>query len=102
MWISLSLSEKWAHEIDEDAFRGSCSIKLKKNHRLCIELFLEKSYLTLGYFFFLLLEMPEPGIFVFILTSVCDDDGVTNQSEGNGNPQVINSEQFKVSEKQTT
>lgn len=46
--------------------------------------------------------MPEPGIFVFILTSVCDDDGVTNQSEGNGNPQVINSEQFKVSEKQTT
>lgn len=27
---------------------------------------------------------------------------VKNQSEGNGNPQVINSDQFKGSEKQTT
>lgn len=81
MWISLSLSEKWAHEIDKDVFRGSCSIKLKKNRRLCKELFLENSYLTLGYLFFLLPEMPEPGILVFMLTSVCITNDGSDKSE---------------------
>lgn len=52
MWISLSLSEKWAHEIDEDAFRGSCSIKLKKKSQVVYRTILREELFNSRLFLF--------------------------------------------------